>query len=71
MLKLEQMKEQVSNYMIEFDEVFKEVNITKGSGQTSWVTVSIERAIQWVEAGIKDNDCRTKQEMLDLLESWK
>jgi hypothetical protein len=71
MLKLEQMKEQVSNYMIEFNEVFKEVRVTKGSGQTNSVKVSIKRAMEWIEVGIKDLDCRSKQEMLDLLDSWK
>ena len=70
MLTLEQMKERVSNYMILFDEDLKEVSITKGSGQTTWVTISTKRAIEWVEAGIDDLDCRSKNEMLELLNSW-
>ena len=70
MLTLEQMKERVADYMIEFDVDFKEASITKGSGQTTWVTVSTKRAIQWVEAGIEDLDCRSKERMLELLNSW-
>lgn len=70
MLTLEQMKERVDNYMITFDVDFKEASITKGAGQTTWVTVSNKRAIQWVEAGIQDLDCRSKERMLELLNTW-
>lgn len=71
MLTLEKMKEQVNNYQITFDEYSKEAFITKGFGQTNWVKVSIKRAIDWVNVGIDDIDCRDKKEMLDLLNSWK
>jgi len=70
MLTLEQMKERVDNYMITFDVDFKEASITKGIGQTTWVTVSNKRAMQWVEAGIQDLDCRSKERMLELINTW-
>lgn len=71
MLTLEQMKERVLNYQMSFDEDFKEVLITHGSGQTTWVKVSYDRAIDWVNVGIDDLDCRSKDEMLELLNKWK
>lgn len=70
MLTLEKMKEQVNKFQITFDEYSKEAFVTKGLGQTNWVKVSIERAIDWVNVGIEDIDCRDKQDMLDLLNSW-
>lgn len=70
MLTQLQMKEQVQNYQICFDTDRKQASIIKGSGQGTWLNISIERAIDWVNAGIDDLDCRTKEEMLTLLKSW-
>lgn len=71
MLTLEQMKKQVSKCQLSFDEENKEVWITKGTGQTNWVQLSYDRAIEWINVGIDDIDCRSKEEMLKLLNSWK
>jgi len=71
MLSPERMKEQVYNYQISFDERIKEAYVIKGSGNSSkWVKVTTQRAIEWVNAGIDDIDCRSKKEMLEMLNSW-
>ena len=69
MLSPERMKEQAPKYQIYFDEDTKEALIAKDSNQT-WVKVSIKRAIDWVNAGIDDLDCRSKKEMLEMLNTW-
>ena len=71
MLTLEKMKERVSKYQMYFDDDFKEVLITQGVGQTRWVKVSYDRARQWIEAGIDDLDCKSKEQMLELIDSWE
>lgn len=71
MKTLDQMKQEVSKYQIWFDEDSQKVFITKGSGQTTWVKVSYKRALQWIEAGINDLDCRSKQEMNEIVNSWE
>lgn len=69
MLKPEQMKEHAHRYLIEFDEISKQVVLTKDTSK-SGVLISTKRAIQWVNAGVEDLECRTKEEMLELLNSW-
>ena len=71
MLTLEQMKERVSKYLMEFDEDLKRILITHGVGQTRWVEVTYKRARQWVEAGIDDIDCKSKEKMLELINTWE
>ena len=71
MKTLDQMKQEVSKYQMWFDQNDKKVFITKGSGQTTWVKVSYKRALQWVEVGIDDLDCRSKEEMIELINSWE
>lgn len=67
MLKQEQMKEQVNKYQIEISEWNQTVYLLKPKGQ---VKLSTARAIAWVEAGIDDLDCRSKEQMLEILKSW-
>lgn len=69
MLKPEQMKEQAPRFLIEFDEISKQVVLTKDTSK-SGVLISTKRAIQWVNAGVEDLECRSKEEMLELLNSW-
>ena len=68
MLSLEQMKQQVEKYQLWFNEDAQRVYLLKDKGN---VKLSIVRAIDWVNAGIDDLDCRSKDEMLKLLNSWK
>lgn len=68
MLKPEQMKERANEYELYFYESAKEVYISHNGDE--YVKIKPQRAKLWVEAGIQDLDCRTKQEMLDLLNSW-
>lgn len=68
MLTLEQMKNKLDDYQLAFVEDEKMIYLIKSKGQ---VKLSIERAIEWVNAGIDDLDCRTKNQMLELLNSWK
>jgi hypothetical protein len=68
MLSVDKMKDQVSKYMLSFDISSKEVYLIKPRGD---VKISTERAIEWVEVGIDDLDCRSKVRMLEILNSWK
>jgi len=67
MLNQEKMKEQVHKYQLCFIEDSKIVCLIKPKGD---VKLSIERAIEWVNAGIDDIDCRSKKEMLEMLNTW-
>ena len=67
MLSTAQMKEQAPNYSLCFIEDSKIVCLIKPKGD---VKLSIERAIEWVNAGIDDLDCRSKEQMLEILNSW-
>lgn len=67
MLSTAQMKEQAPNYSLCFCEDVKVVYLIKSKGD---VKISIERAIEWVNAGVDDLDCRSKEQMLTLLNSW-
>ena len=67
MLNQEKMKEQVHKYQLCFIEDSKIVCLIKPKGD---VELSIERAIEWVNAGIDDLDCRSKEQMLEILNSW-
>ena len=71
MLSLERMKEQVKDYQIYFDESDEKVYITKGSGMTNWIKISYKRALKWINVGIDDLDCRSKQEMINLISLWE
>lgn len=70
MLNLEQMKQAIksNDYMLNFVETSKEVYLLKYTGD---IQLTVKRAIQWVEAGISDLDCRTQEEMLQILKSWE
>jgi hypothetical protein len=70
MLNPEKMKEAVrnNNYMIEILDSDKEAYLIKTAHNQ--VKITTNRAIAWVEAGIKDLDCRSKEEMLKILRSW-
>jgi hypothetical protein len=67
MRKPEQMREDARKYMLAFGEDSKEVWLMKGQ---SFVTITAKRAIDWVMAGIDDLDCRSEEEMLELLNQW-
>lgn len=69
MLSKEKMVQQVSKYQISFDMENKEVFIAK-DGNDDWVNLTYKRAIEWVEAGIDDLDCRSQEKMLTILNSW-
>jgi hypothetical protein len=70
MLTVEKMKEQLEDYQMWFDESQKKVYIAKGCGTVNWVKVSYKRALQWIQVGIDDLDCRTEEEMINLINSW-
>lgn len=67
MLNTEKMLQQVKNYQLEILENSKEIFLNKPSGD---VKLTVKRAIEWVNVGIKDLDCRSKEEMLELFNSW-
>ena len=67
MLNNEKMLQEVKSYQLEIMEDTKEIYLSKRSGA---VKLSIKRAIEWVNLGITDLDCRTKSEMLKLFNSW-
>lgn len=67
MLTLQQMEQQVDKYLLEFIEDDKQIYLLKTKGE---VVITCERALQWVEAGIKDLDCRRKNEMIELINEW-
>lgn len=69
MLNSVRMNEQVSKYLMSIEDDCKKVYIVK-DGSQNWVKISTERAIEWVNAGIEDIDCRSKEEMLQILNSW-
>lgn len=67
MLTLQQMEQQVDKYLLEFIEDDKEIYLLKTKGE---VKITCERALQWIEAGITDLDCRRKNEMIELINEW-
>ena len=69
MLSNEKMRDQASKYLIDVCEEYKECVITRG-GNSNWVAVSLKRALQWVEAGIEDLNCKSQKEMKELIEGW-
>lgn len=69
MLNQQKMTEQVSKYQMGFVLDTKEVFIIKDSND-EWVKVSYKRAVEWINAGIDDIDCRSKEQMLKLVSSW-
>lgn len=68
MLNQQKMTEQVSRYQMGFVLDSKEVFIIKDSND-EWVKVSYKRAVEWINAGIDDIDCRSKEQMLKLVSS--
>lgn len=68
MLNNEQMKQQAEKYQLYFDEIQEQVFLLKPKGH---VRITTQRAIEWVNVGIDDLDCRSKERMLELLNSWK
>jgi hypothetical protein len=70
MLTVEKMKEQLEDYQMWFDESQKKVYIAKGCGTVNWVKVSYKRALEWVNVGIDDLDCRTEKEMIETIKLW-
>lgn len=67
MLSIAQMKEQAPKYQLCFVEDSKQVFLIKPKSD---MKLSSERAIEWVNAGVDDLDCRSKEQMLMLLNSW-
>lgn len=62
MKSLEEMKKSIAKneYIMAFDD--ESIYLMKGNG--SYVEISPDRAKEWIEAGIKDLDCRNKEKML-------
>lgn len=69
MISKDKMKQEAINYTMHFNEDFKHVSFTNGR-YSDWIKLSYKRAIEWVEAGVQDLDCRSKKEMLELLNQW-
>lgn len=63
----DKMKEQARNYLLEIKEEEKRCYLLKSKGE---VEITPKRAIEWVNADIDDLDCRSKKEMLEILNSW-
>ena len=67
MIKSNHMEEQAQKYCLGFVLDDKEVYLCK---HQSDVKLTTKRAIDWVNAGITDLDCRSKEKMLEILNSW-
>lgn len=66
MLNREQMKQRIKeeDYCLCIYEEDEQVWLLKHRGE---VRITPQRAIEWVEAGIEDLDCRSKETMLEVL----
>lgn len=66
MLSREKMKERIKKYdwVLWFDETMRKVYLNFE------VKLSYQRALEWIEVGITDFDCRTKEQMIELINSW-
>jgi len=67
MVKKEQMQLEALKYLLSFEEWNKTVFLVKRKGA---VKLTYKRALEWVEAGIEDLGCRSKEEMIGLLKNW-
>ena len=64
MKSVEQMKLEAKKYLLSIDDSAGEVYLVKKSG---YVQISAKRAIDWVNAGIDDLDCRSTERLLEIL----
>lgn len=64
MKSVEQMRLDANKYLLQIYEDDGECYLVKNSG---FVKVSVKRAIDWVNAGITDIDCRDTNKMLTIL----
>lgn len=64
MKSVEQMKLEASKYLLQIYKNDGECYLVKHSG---YVKISVKRAIDWVNAGIKDIDCKDTNKMLEVL----
>ena len=53
-----------NDYLLNIDE--EHVYLLKSRGE---VRITPQRALQWVEAGIKSFECRTKEQMIEALKA--
>jgi hypothetical protein len=67
MVQKEQMKLEALKYLLSFETWNQTVFLVKKKGA---VKLTYQRALEWVEAGIDDLECRSKEEMIDLLNTW-
>lgn len=56
----------VEKYLLNIDSDFGDVYLVKSSGE---VRITPQRALEWVEAGIKSFECRTKEQMIEALKA--
>lgn len=68
MIKQEQMKIEATKYLLSLEDWCQTAFLIKSKGD---VKVSHKRAIEWINAGIDSFEGYSKQEMLDIINSWK
>lgn len=69
MLSNENMRAEAKKYLIEINEEERSIAITKGR-HSNWISISVTRAIEWVNAGIEDLEGKSKKQMLEILNGW-
>jgi tRNA(Phe) wybutosine-synthesizing methylase Tyw3 len=63
----QKMREQAQKYILEIDVKERAAYLLKHKGG---ITLSTERAIEWVNAGIDSLEGYSKKEMLEILKKW-
>ena len=70
MVNLDRMKQQAKRYQLAFDKTSKEIYLISYA-KSGDIKISYLRALEWIEAGIADIDCRSKEKMIELIQSWR
>lgn len=68
MLKSQNMKNHLKDYLLIIDTYSHEISLMKNNGDS--VNITPKRAMEWVLEGIQELECKTKAEMISILNNW-